>query len=83
MLRSNNLEEKIRAASLLSVMERNTKTCSPDSSVESLFPIAATGNHPIPVIDEDGKLLGQVETSAILNSMIRKTEEEENSDGIS
>jgi len=76
ILSAQKLSERQLAQSIISVMDDKSDICSPDSSVESLFPIAAAASHQIPVIDDDGKLLGQVETSAILNSMVRKKEEE-------
>jgi len=76
LLNAQNLSEQRRGQSVIGAMEKITNTCTPESSVESLFPLAAASKHPIPVVDEDGKLLEQVETSAIFNSMIRRTEEE-------
>ncbi|MDY7028472.1 MAG: glycine betaine/L-proline ABC transporter ATP-binding protein [Spirochaetota bacterium] len=43
--------------------------CSPEMSLEELFPMAAKSQYPIPVLDENGKLLGVVRYRSIFDSM--------------
>ena len=44
-------------------------TASPDAYIEELIPLAASTEHPIAVVDEDGRLLGEVHRSALLTGM--------------
>ncbi len=55
-------------------------TCSPDTIIEELFPLATSSPYPIPVLDEKSKLLGIIRNETILDSMIQETgtETEEN-----
>ena len=48
------------------------ETCSPDVTVEELFPIATTNHHPIAVLDENKKLLGYIRNDTIIESMIQE-----------
>ncbi len=55
-------------------------TCSPDTIIEELFPLATSSPYPIPVLDEKSKLLGIIRNETILDSMIQEngTETEKN-----
>jgi glycine betaine/proline transport system ATP-binding protein len=44
-------------------------TCTPEMSLEELFPFAAKSQYPIPVLDKKGKLLGVVRYRSIFDSM--------------
>ncbi len=59
---------------------KDLPTCSPDTIIEELFPLATSSPYPIPVLDEKGKLLGIIRNETILDSMIQEdgTETEEN-----
>ena len=58
-------------------------TCSPDTSLEELFPLAAKSNYPIPVLNENNRLLGVVRYRAIFDGLstgedsVQTTEEKE------
>ena len=43
----------------------------PDTSIDDLVPLAAETEHPISVVDEDGKLLGVIPRTALLASLAR------------
>ena len=45
-------------------------SCDPDTVMEDIFPLAAAGRFPIPVIDGSGRLLGVVYNSTIIRSLI-------------
>lgn len=45
--------------------------CTPDMLVEELFPLAASSQYPIAVLDERKKFLGDIRNRAILNCMIQ------------
>ncbi len=55
-------------------------TCSPDMALEELFPMAAETRYPIPVLDDQQKLLGIVRYRSIFDSMSTNwtTQEDEN-----
>jgi glycine betaine/proline transport system ATP-binding protein len=63
-------------AVLTDFMEKAT-TCKPDTIIEELFPIAAECDYPIAVVDEENKLLGEIQTSAILLSMSQNVSQED------
>ena len=44
-------------------------TCSPEMALEELFPMAATSNYPIPVLDGQSRLKGIVRYRSIFDSM--------------
>ena len=44
-------------------------TCTPEMTLEELFPMAAKSHYPIPVLDEQGKLLGVVRYRSIFDNM--------------
>jgi CBS-domain-containing membrane protein len=45
--------------------------------LEDLFPLAASARYSIPVVDDEGKFMGEIHTSTILISMIQEKEMEE------
>ena len=44
-------------------------TAEPDSYIETIIPMAAVTDHPIAVVDERGRLLGEVRRAALLAGM--------------
>ncbi len=62
--------------SIREVLEPDLPTCTADTLVEDLFPLAVSTRYPIPVLDERGKFTGEVHTSSILVSMIQEKEVE-------
>ena len=68
---------KKKGASLKEAIEPCPATCTPETLVEELFPMAAT-NDCIAVVDDNGKLIGDVHTSAILLSMTQEMDTEKN-----
>ncbi len=59
---------------LREALEPDVPTCAVNMVLEELFPLAASTEHPIPVIDDTGKFMGEINTSAILVSMIQEKE---------
>jgi len=47
--------------------------CTPEMTVEELFPLATSSPYPIAVLDEKGKFLGDIRHRTIINSMIQDT----------
>jgi len=60
--------------SLTEALEPDLPTCTVDTVVEDLLPLAASTEYPIPVVDEKGKFVGEINTGAILVSMIQEKE---------
>ena len=56
--------ESLRGLELDQVM-----TADPDSYIEDLIPMAAQTEHPIAVVNEEGRLLGEVHRGALLTGM--------------
>jgi CBS-domain-containing membrane protein len=56
-------------------MDTEFETCTPDMTVEELFPLATASPHPIAVLDEGGKLLGYIRNHTIIESMIQEEPE--------
>jgi len=67
---SNLVREK--KDSYASILVTDYETCSPDVTVEELFPIATTNHHPIAVLDENKRLLGYIRNDTIIESMIQE-----------
>jgi glycine betaine/proline transport system ATP-binding protein len=61
-----------------SILVKDYETCSPDVTVEELFPIATTNRHPIAVLDEKERLLGYIRNETIIESMIQEEQPENN-----
>jgi hypothetical protein len=47
------------------------ESCSPDMTVEELFPLATASPFPIAVLDEKGVLVGYIRNQTIIESMIQ------------
>jgi len=60
--------------SLTEALEPDISTCTSDTVVEDLLPLAASTEYPIPVVDEQGKFVGEINTGTILVSMIQEKE---------
>ncbi len=60
--------------SLAEALEPDMPTCTVDTVVEDLLPLAASTEYPIPVVDGKEKFLGEVNIGAILVSMIQAKE---------
>jgi len=60
-------------------MEPDIPTCTPDMLMEDLFSLAVATEYPIPVVNEEGKLIGEIDNDIILSSMVqyKETEAEE------
>jgi glycine betaine/proline transport system ATP-binding protein len=58
-------------ASVKDALEPDPPITDPDAVLEDLFPLAAESDYPIAVIDEDGRFMGEVQTSAIFENMIQ------------
>lgn len=63
-----------KGISLTEALEPDLPTCTVDTVVEDLLPLAASTEYPIPVVDEEEKFVGEVNTGAILVSMIQEKE---------
>ena len=63
-----------KGISLTEALEPDLPTCTVDTVVEDLLPLAASTEYPIPVVDEKEKFVGEVNTGAILVSMIQEKE---------
>lgn len=74
----NGLIEMIRQGkeSLADSMEQDVITCTPETLMEDLFALAASSPHSIAVVDENGKLIGEVFDQSIFIGMIQEKTEE-------
>lgn len=68
-----------RGNSLKEALEPDLPTCTADTVIEELFPLAVSTSHPIPVVDETGRFMGEIYNSTIMISMIQEKEIEEES----
>ena len=66
-----------KSTSLTEAVEPDLPTCTVDTVMEDLFLLAASTWYPIPVVDNKGKFMGEINTSSLLVSMIQKKESEE------
>lgn len=55
-------------------LETDITTCTSDALLEDLFSLAIASRFPIPVLDENGKLIGEIENETILSSMVQYKE---------
>lgn len=53
-------------------MDTEFETCTPEMTVEELFPLATASPHPIAVLDDGGKLVGYIRNRTIIESMIQE-----------
>ncbi|MFC2066417.1 glycine betaine/L-proline ABC transporter ATP-binding protein [Chloroflexota bacterium] len=63
--------------SLKDALEPDLPVATADMVVEDILPLAISTRYSIPVVDDNGKLLGEIHTGTILVSMIQDTEPEE------
>ncbi|MGC9323787.1 MAG: quaternary amine ABC transporter ATP-binding protein [Desulfomonilia bacterium] len=63
------------SGSMQEVLETDITTCTPDTLMQDLFSLAASSDYHVPVVDERGRLLGEVSTRSILSSMIQEENE--------
>jgi len=63
---------------LASLMEKDPMTCMPDTLIEELFALAASSPHPIAVVDEGGKLVGEIYDESIFISMVQEKVDDQN-----
>ena len=68
--------ESLRGLELGEVM-----TADPDAYIEDLIPMAASTEHPIAVVNEDGRLLGEVHRGALLTGMYDAETDDESAEG--
>lgn len=58
------------------ILDSDVPTCTSDTLLEDLFALAVSTRYPVPVIDEDGKLIGEIENDTLLSSMVQYKETE-------
>ena len=56
-------------------------TADPDAYIEDLIPMAAQTEHPIAVVSEEGRLLGEVHRGALLTGMYEAETSDEGAEG--
>ena len=57
------------------VQTESVMTTSPDVYIEEIIPKAAQTEHPIAVVDERGRLLGEIHRGALLTGMVESSQE--------
>jgi glycine betaine/proline transport system ATP-binding protein len=67
----NNKGKTIKEA-----LEPDISTCTTDTLLEDLFALAVATKYPTPVVDEQEKLIGEIDNDTILSSMIQYKEAE-------
>ncbi len=60
-----------RGRTLLDAAEPEITTVTPSAILEELLPIAAHSQNPIPVVDADGKFIGEVRHSVLMHRMVQ------------
>jgi len=72
---------KKKSKDVKEALEPDIATCTNGMLLEDLFCLAVATKYPIPVVDENGKLTGEIDNETILSSMVQyketKTEEME------
>lgn len=63
--------------SLESIIRTELETTTPDTSIKSLLPKALVANHPIPVLDDQNRILGIVDRASIMNELGANTDDVE------
>ncbi len=53
-------------------LEPDMITCRQDTVMEDIFPLAVSTIYPIAVVDDDGKLVGEISTRTLMFSMIQE-----------
>lgn len=69
---------KAGAGSIKESLIEDVPTCSPETVMEDLFPLATSSHYSIAVTDADKKFLGVIHDRTILDSMISDREENDN-----
>ncbi len=67
---------KNKGQSTRQALEPDIATCTNDMLLEGLFAMAVATKYPIPVIDDSGKLIGEIDNETILSSMVQYKETE-------
>jgi glycine betaine/proline transport system ATP-binding protein len=57
---------------LKDALEKDIATTNPEAVLEDLFPVAASADYPIAVVDETGKFIGEIQISSIFENMIQE-----------
>jgi glycine betaine/proline transport system ATP-binding protein len=65
---------RTKGNSLKDALEPDLHTCSSETVIEELLPLAVSTMHPIPVVDEAGRFMGEIYNSSIMISMIQEKE---------
>jgi glycine betaine/proline transport system ATP-binding protein len=55
-------------------LEPDIATCTPDMLLEDIFCLAVATKYPIPVVDENEKIVGEIDNDIILSSMVQYKE---------
>ena len=64
-------------ARLEEIVEESELQIGPDQPIEEIIPLAATSENPVAVVDEDGRLVGEVPRVALLMGMMGEETGEE------
>lgn len=64
-----------RPGSIRDIMKRDLVTCKPDTLVEEIFTLAISTEYSIPVVDDNGRLIGEISDRTILSSMVQEEKE--------
>ncbi|UCE98436.1 MAG: glycine betaine/L-proline ABC transporter ATP-binding protein [Dehalococcoidia bacterium] len=67
---------KKKGQSIKEALEPDIATCTDGTLVEDLFCMAVATEYPIPVIDENEKLVGEIDNETLLGSMVQYKETE-------
>ncbi len=70
-----------KGTSLKDAMQPHVPPCTPDMVIEDLMPLAVSTEFPIPVVDDNGRLLGEIHISTIMLAMIKEKQIEEEESG--
>lgn len=65
---------KNKSEAVKKALEPDIATCTPDMLLEDLFSLAVATEYPIPVVDDESKLVGEIHSYIILSSMIQYKE---------
>lgn len=67
-----------KTLSLTDILVTDVATTNPETVLEELFPLAAEADYPIAVVDDRNRLVGEIQISAIFESMIQDKEAADN-----
>ncbi len=76
LITTKNLRDLINKQNktIKDVLETDVQPCTPDTLLEDLFGLAVSTKYPIPVVDDKGKLVGEIDNDVILGSMVQYKE---------